>query len=77
MGKKLTENTKAGNFVQYFITSLSLLRFLFLVAARARKAEVKQVETVKKQKAKEDALWADDDKQLQKKQQRKACNLYL
>ncbi|CAJ0578371.1 unnamed protein product, partial [Mesorhabditis spiculigera] len=39
--------------------------------ARERKAEVKKNENEKKQKAAEDALWADDDKQVLKKQQRK------
>lgn len=40
--------------------------------ARARKEAVKQAETERKQKEEEDALWADEDKHVQRKQQRKA-----
>jgi len=39
--------------------------------ARARKDAVKNAEKEKVEKAKEDALWADNDRQLAKKQQRK------
>ncbi|XP_025076589.1 coiled-coil domain-containing protein 124-like [Pomacea canaliculata] len=39
--------------------------------ARARKEAVKQAETERKQKEEEDALWADEDKHVQRKQQRK------
>jgi len=39
--------------------------------ARARKDAVKQAETERKQREEEDALWADDDKHVQRKQQRK------
>lgn len=41
------------------------------VEARARKEAVKTAEAERKQKAEEDALWADDDKHVQRKQQRK------
>ncbi|XP_022902021.1 coiled-coil domain-containing protein 124-like [Onthophagus taurus] len=41
------------------------------VAARQRKAAVKDAEVSKKQKEIEEAYWKDDDKQLVKKQQRK------
>ena len=41
------------------------------VEARERKAATKKEEVSKKQKAAEDAYWADDDKQLAKKSQRK------
>ncbi|CAJ0930111.1 unnamed protein product, partial [Mesorhabditis belari] len=40
-------------------------------AARERKAEVQRVENERKQKANDDAFWADDDKHVQKKLQRK------
>lgn len=40
--------------------------------ARARKAAVKHAETERKDKAKEDAYWEDNDKHNAKKQQRKA-----
>lgn len=41
------------------------------VAARERKKQAKEVADTKKQKDIDDAYWKDDDKQLQKKQQRK------
>src|SRR5689334_13959471 len=41
-------------------------------AARARKEAVKADKIEKVEKAKEDAYWADDDKNVLKKQQRKA-----
>ncbi|XP_055544902.1 coiled-coil domain-containing protein 124 [Wyeomyia smithii] len=41
------------------------------VEARERKAEAKKVEKEKAAKAAEDALWADDDKQLAKKKKQK------
>lgn len=37
------------------------------VVAKARKAEAKAVEAEKLKKAKEDAYWADDDKNIAKK----------
>lgn len=40
-------------------------------AARARKEEVKNEKKAKEQAAKEDAYWADNDKAVQKKLQRK------
>ncbi|XP_046752203.1 coiled-coil domain-containing protein 124 [Diprion similis] len=40
------------------------------VAARARKAAVKEAETSKKVQEAEDKAWQDDDKQLQKKKQK-------
>ncbi|KAI1719332.1 coiled-coil domain-containing protein [Ditylenchus destructor] len=40
--------------------------------ARARKEAAKTEQFEKVEKAKEDAYWADDDKQIQRKQQRKA-----
>lgn len=39
--------------------------------ARARKEAAKQADLEKKQKEAEDALWADDDKHVQRKLQRK------
>lgn len=42
------------------------------VAARERKKQSKDATDSKKQKEVEDAYWKDDNKQLQKKQQRKA-----
>ena len=39
--------------------------------ARARKEAVKALEQEKKKQAEEDALWADDDKHIARKQQRK------
>lgn len=42
-------------------------------AARARKSAVKDEERTRQEKAKEDAYWADDDKHVQRKQQRKVC----
>ena len=42
-----------------------------VVEARARKADAKQAEHDRVEKAKEDAKWADDDKSALKKQQRK------
>lgn len=41
------------------------------VAARARKADAKATERARQEQEKEDAHWADDDKQAAKKQQRK------
>ena len=41
------------------------------VEARARKAEVRNRQADEKQKAKEDAYWADDDKLVARKQARK------
>lgn len=40
-------------------------------AARARKAEAKAVADAKRQQAQEDAFWQDDDKHVQRKEQRK------
>lgn len=40
-------------------------------AARARKAEAKAVADAKRQQALEDAYWQDDDKHVQRKEQRK------
>ena len=39
--------------------------------ARARKEEVRLAEQTRKQKEAEDAYWADDDKHVNRKQQRK------
>lgn len=39
--------------------------------ARARKDELKRTDQEKNERAKEDALWEDDDKQLARKQKRK------
>ena len=44
--------------------------------ARARKAAVKEAEREKKQKELEDEFWRDDDKMVQKKQQRKVSAIY-
>ena len=41
--------------------------------ARARKETVKQTNEREKQQRLEDEYWKDDDKQVQKKQQRKVC----
>lgn len=41
------------------------------VEARERKAAVKKAEHEKLEKAKEDALWADDDAKLAKKKKQK------
>ncbi|XP_073987457.1 coiled-coil domain-containing protein 124 [Rhodnius prolixus] len=41
------------------------------VAAKARKAEAKELQNSKEKQAFEDAYWQDDDKQVLKKQQRK------
>lgn len=43
------------------------------VAARARKAAVKEAETIKKALEAEDRAWQDDDKQLLKKKQKQVC----
>jgi hypothetical protein len=42
------------------------------VAAKARKAAVRHEESEKKAKEAEDKLWEDNDKNLQRKQERKA-----
>ena len=42
------------------------------VAAKARKAAVRHEENEKKAKEAEDKLWEDNDKNLQRKQERKA-----
>lgn len=39
--------------------------------AKARKSAAKEEERTKQEKAKEDAYWADDDKHVQRKQQKK------
>ena len=39
--------------------------------SRARKADAKAVEKERQDREKEDALWTDDDKHVQKKMQRK------
>lgn len=46
------------------------------VAARARKAAVKEAETIKKVKEAEDKAWEDNDKQVLKKKQKQVriCN---
>lgn len=41
------------------------------VAARARKTSAKEAEAIRKKQEIEDAYWKDDDKQIQRKQQRK------
>lgn len=46
------------------------------VAARARKAAVKEAETIKKALEAEDKAWQDDDKQLLKKKQKQVCGNY-
>jgi len=43
--------------------------------AKARKAEIMKKEKDQKEKALEDAYWADDDKQLAKKQNKKVKQL--
>lgn len=45
------------------------------VAARARKAAVKEAETVKKAKEAEDRAWEDNDKQVLKKKQKQVRSL--
>lgn len=40
------------------------------VAARARKAAVKEAESIKKAKEEEDRAWEDNDKQVLKKKQK-------
>ena len=42
--------------------------------ARARKDAVREAEHQKKKQAEEDAYWADDDKHVARKQQRKVNN---
>ena len=46
------------------------------VEARARKESAKQQEELKKQKAVDDAYWADDDKHVNAKAQRKVRTKY-
>ena len=45
------------------------------VQAKARKAEARNVEVDKKAKAAEDALWAEDDKLVLRKQEKKEAEL--
>lgn len=45
------------------------------VVAKARKAAIREAEVAKKQKEIEDEYWRDDDKHLQRKQQRKVCDI--
>ena len=47
------------------------------VEAKARKAEALKAEQERKQKQMEDAYWADDDKSLAKKQNRKVKISYF
>lgn len=44
-------------------------------ASRARKADAKAAEKERQDREKEDALWADDDKNVMKKIQRKVSNI--
>lgn len=45
--------------------------------AKARRDAIKQDADAKKQKAIEDELWKDDDKNIAKKQKRKASFFYI
>lgn len=46
------------------------------VAARARKAAIKDAENSKKAQEAEDKAWQDDDKQLLKKKQKQVMHLF-